>query len=113
MVTADRMTIRQVIGILLDNAIRYGASGEPVEMALRREGEGVVITVTDHGPGIDARHLPHLFDRFYRADASRTEPGSGLGLAIAKQVVDQHHGTITVTSEPGHGTTFTVTLPGS
>jgi signal transduction histidine kinase len=109
--TADRMTIRQVIGILLDNAIRYGASPEPVELTIRKEGSAAVIEVTDHGPGIDARHLPHLFDRFYRADAARTEPGSGLGLAIAKQVVEQHGGTIAVQSEVGSGTTFTVTLP--
>lgn len=108
---ADRTTIRQVLGILLDNAIRYGRSGEPVEVAIREEEGNAVIAVTDHGQGIEARHLPHLFDRFYRADAARTEPGSGLGLAIAKQVIDQHNGTITVTSQPGHGTTFTITLP--
>ena len=112
-VTADRTTIRQVFGILLDNAIRYGALTEPVEITIGKEGSDAVIAVTDHGPGIDARHLPHLFDRFYRADAARTEPGSGLGLAIAKQVIDQHGGTITVTSDPGKGTTFTVTLPES
>ena len=111
MIAADRMTIRQVIGILLDNAVRYGASADPVELGIRKEGDAAVITVTDHGPGIEARHLPHLFDRFYRADAARTEPGSGLGLAIAKQVVEQHGGTIEVTSDVGKGTTFTVILP--
>jgi signal transduction histidine kinase len=110
-VPADRMTIRQVMGILLDNAIRYGASPEPVELTIRKQGSDAVIEITDHGQGIDARHLPHLFDRFYRADAARTEPGSGLGLAIAKQVVEQHGGTIAVQSEVGSGTTFTVTLP--
>lgn len=112
-VTADRLTIRQVLGILLDNAIRYGASPEPVEVTIREEGNDTVVEVTDHGPGIEPRHLPRLFDRFYRADAARTEPGSGLGLAIAKQVIDQHGGTIAVTSEPGKGTTFTLTLPGA
>jgi signal transduction histidine kinase len=111
MVSADRMTVRQVMGILLDNAIRYGASDEPVEVTIREERNNAVIAVTDHGPGIDERHLPHIFDRFYRADAARTEPGSGLGLAIAKQVLDQHGGSIDVDSEVGQGTTFTVTLP--
>lgn len=112
-VPADRMTIRQVLGILLDNAVRHGASPEPVELSVRAAGDGAVVTVRDHGPGIAPQHLPYLFDRFYRADAARTEPGSGLGLAIAKQVVVQHGGTIDITSEPGRGTAVTVTLPGT
>lgn len=112
-VTADRLTIRQVIGILLDNAIHHGASPQPVEITVHADSAGAVIEVTDHGPGIEARHLPHLFDRFYRADTARTEPGSGLGLAIAKQIVEQHGGTIAVASEVGKGTTFTVILPGN
>ncbi len=113
MVLADRMTIRQVLGILLDNAVRHGASAEPVELSVRAAGDDAVVTVTDHGPGIAPQHLPYLFDRFYRADAARTEPGSGLGLAIAKQVVEQHGGTITIASDVGAGTTITVTLPGT
>lgn len=111
MAVADRTTIRQVLGILLDNAIHHGASAEPIEVETASEEGRAVVRVTDHGKGIEARHLPHLFDRFYRADAARTEPGSGLGLAIAQQIVDQHGGTITVESEVGTGTTFTVTLP--
>jgi signal transduction histidine kinase len=70
-----------------------------------------VLTVRDTGVGIDARHLPHIFDRFYRADAARSAGGSGLGLAIARQIVERHGGEIAVTSEPGRGTTVTVTLP--
>lgn len=110
-VTADRITIRQVLGILLDNAITHGGSAQPIEVTICEEGADAVILVADHGRGIPAHHLPHLFDRFYRADASRTEPGSGLGLAIAKQIIEQHGGTISVTSQPGKGTTFRVTLP--
>lgn len=111
MAIADRTTIRQVLGILLDNAICHGESTEPIEVETGSEEGRAVIRVMDHGKGIEARHLPHLFDRFYRADASRTEPGSGLGLAIAKQIVEQHRGTITVESQVSKGTTFTVTLP--
>jgi signal transduction histidine kinase len=100
----------QVVEILLDNAAKY-APGAPVDVSLRAEGDRAEIRVTDHGPGIAPEHLPHLFDRFYRAETSRTTGGSGLGLAIARQIVTQHNGGITAASVVGEGTTFTITLP--
>jgi signal transduction histidine kinase len=107
----DRERIYQVLGILLDNAIKYTPEGGSVSVAVRPDGDTVELEVRDSGTGIDERHLPHIFDRFYRADAARTASGSGLGLAIAKQIVERHGGAIAVESEIGKGTTFTVTLP--
>lgn len=110
-VTGDRGMLRQVVGVLLDNAVKYGASDQAIEVSVESGKDGVAVAVTDHGQGIAARHIPHLFDRFYRAETSRSEPGNGLGLAIAKQLVERHGGTIEVTSEPGEGTMFRVVLP--
>jgi signal transduction histidine kinase len=109
----DRERVYQVLGILLDNAVKYTPEGGSVRVSARARGDRVELVVADTGIGIDTRHLPHIFDRFYRADAARGEGGSGLGLAIAKQVVDVHGGDIAVSSTPGDGTTFTITLPAS
>lgn len=110
-VTADRGMIRQVVNILLDNAVKYGRSHRPIEVSVSMGDQDAMISVTDHGRGIDRQHLPHLFDRFYRAESSRAEPGSGLGLAIARQIIERHGGTITVESIPNEATTFRVTFP--
>jgi two-component system, OmpR family, sensor kinase len=107
----DRERIYQVLGALLDNAVKYTPEGGSVTVSVARSGDAVELAVRDTGVGIDARHLPHIFDRFYRADEARSAGGSGLGLAIAKQIVERHGGGIAVASEPGQGTTFTVTLP--
>lgn len=107
----DRERIYQVLGILLDNGIKYTPEGGSVTAAVRRSGDTVTLSVRDTGVGIEPEHLPHIFDRFYRADAARSTGGSGLGLAIAKQIVERHGGEIAVESEPGEGSTFTVTLP--
>jgi signal transduction histidine kinase len=107
----DRERVYQVLGILLDNAIKYTPAGGSVTASVARSGGVVTLAVRDTGVGIDARHLPRIFDRFYRADEARSAGGSGLGLAIAKQIVERHGGEIAVSSEPGKGTTFTVTLP--
>jgi two-component system sensor histidine kinase BaeS len=84
-----------------------------VVVGIRRAGDGYNLTVVDNGTGIAPEHLPHLFDRFYRAEhsRSRTTGGSGLGLAITKHLVEAHQGTISVTSKPGRGSTFTIHLP--
>jgi signal transduction histidine kinase len=108
----DPERLYQVLGILLDNAVKYTPAGGSVTAAAARSGDAATLAVRDTGVGIDARHLPHIFDRFYRADASRSAGGSGLGLAIARQIVERHGGEIAVASEPGEGTVFTVTLPG-
>ncbi|MCX5970776.1 MAG: ATP-binding protein [Coprothermobacterota bacterium] len=95
---------------LLDNAIKYTEHGG-ISLAARAERHSVVIEVKDTGLGILPEHLPHIFDRFYRVEASRTHPGSGLGLAIAREIARAHGGDIQVDSDYGKGATFTVRLP--
>lgn len=111
---ADRQRLTQVLGNLLDNALRHTPAGGHVTLAATRTGSVVEFAVTDDGEGIAAEHLPHLFERFYRADSARDRGrgGSGIGLAIAKALTEAHGGHIDVASRgPGHGTTFTVALP--
>jgi signal transduction histidine kinase len=117
---ADRVS--QVLANLLTNALRYTPEGGTVEVKASlveggplRSGRGpaLAISVSDTGPGIPPEDLPHIFERFYRADPSRTRAtgGSGLGLAIARGIVEAHGGHIWVESQPGRGATFTFTLP--
>ena len=80
-----------------------------VEVAL--EAGSAVLRIADTGPGIRADELPHIWERLFRGDTSRTERGLGLGLSLVKAVVEAHHGRVSVASEPGHGATFVVTLP--
>ena len=96
----------RAVNNLLDNALKYSPPGLPVEVRL----EGVELTVRDHGPGISAEDLPHVFDRFYRGAEARGRPGSGLGLAIVRQVVEQHGGSIVAETAPGGGTLMRVRL---
>jgi len=112
-VRADPDRLRQVLGNLITNALRATAAGGSVRLRAVRDGRLARVTVADTGVGIAPSHLPHVFDRFWRADPARGRRtgGSGLGLAIARQIVTDHGGTITVASEVGVGTTFTVTLP--
>ncbi|GII24860.1 sensor histidine kinase [Planosporangium mesophilum] len=112
-VDADPDRLRQVVGNLITNAVRATSPGGRVEVHLSQDKEAVVIRVRDTGTGIPADDLPHLFDRFWRADAARgrTTGGSGLGLAIARQIVTDHAGTIDVASTVGVGTAFTIRLP--
>lgn len=109
----DRGRLQQVIGNLLDNALVHTPHGGRIDLAAHREADTVTISATDSGPGIPAEHLPHVFDRFYRVDASRSRStgGVGLGLAIARQFVEASGGRISVESPACGGTTFTVTLP--
>ena len=101
-IQGDRGRLEQALQNLAANALRYAPRGTNVELRARPADGGVAITVTDHGPGIPADHLPHLFDRFYKADSSRTpSAGSGLGLSIVKAIVERHGGTVTVGSAPG------------
>ncbi|TCC18945.1 sensor histidine kinase [Kribbella speibonae] len=113
----DGARIRQALGNLVSNAIRYTPTGGHVVVGVRPVESGgkagYNLTVTDNGAGIAPEHLPHLFDRFYRADVSRTRTtgGSGLGLAITKHLTEAHQGHVTVTSSPDAGSTFTIWLP--
>ncbi|HWK12074.1 MAG TPA: HAMP domain-containing sensor histidine kinase, partial [Vicinamibacterales bacterium] len=110
-VLGSRDRLRQVFANLLDNAIKYtGAHGTVSIQASPENGEAVV-TVSDTGAGIAPEHLPRIWDRLYRADPSRSERGLGLGLSLVRAYVQAHGGTVTATSDPGHGSTFTVRLP--
>jgi two-component system sensor histidine kinase BaeS len=109
----DPIRLRQVIGNLVSNAVRHTPAGGEVTIAARRTAERAIIDVADTGAGIAAEDLPYVFDRFWRAEKSRSRQtgGSGLGLPIARKLVEAHGGTLTVTSTPGRGSVFTVTLP--
>jgi signal transduction histidine kinase len=119
----DKDAMQQVFYNLLDNAYKYSGEGRKILVEMDQGGgrkeegerrkEEVIVRVTDFGIGISERELPRIFERFYRADRLRTEgiKGSGIGLTIVKQIVEAHEGEITVTSEPGKGSTFTVILP--
>jgi two-component system sensor histidine kinase MprB len=99
--------LNRAVANLLDNAGKFSSPGSVVDVSLSASGE---LTVTDRGPGIPEVALPHVFDRFYRADEARALPGSGLGLAIVKQVVDGHGGSVTVANRPAGGAVVTMRL---
>ncbi|MGG1550489.1 sensor histidine kinase [Paenibacillus ferrarius] len=111
MALADRDRLRQVLINLLDNAINHIPEGSHAGIRIRVLRQERWIEVWDNGPGIPAEKLPHLFDRFYKADESRNRTGAGLGLTICKHIVDAHGGSIQVESEPQAGTIFKIFLP--
>ncbi|GAB4330110.1 MAG: hypothetical protein Kow0010_14940 [Dehalococcoidia bacterium] len=110
-VEADRGALLRIVGNLLDNACKFGPPGSTVIIRAREEDSLVAIEVRDEGPGIAAKDLPRVFERFYKGEPSRAGEGVGLGLAIVKHLVRAHGGTVEVASEPGAGATFTVKLP--
>jgi two-component system phosphate regulon sensor histidine kinase PhoR len=114
-VNADREAIHQIFSNLIENALKYAASGKKVILGARAAANGVEFYVRDFGPGISSEHLHRLFERFYRVDKARSREsgGTGLGLAIAKHIVLAHEGTIRAESELNHGSTFLFTLPAS
>jgi len=105
--------LEQALINLVDNAVKYSGPGSEVRITAAAADGGVRIAIRDEGCGIDAEHLPRLFERFYRVDKARSRQlgGTGLGLSIVKHIVQAHGGTVTVASEPGVGSTFTVFLP--
>ncbi|HEU5219246.1 MAG TPA: ATP-binding protein [Gemmatimonadales bacterium] len=115
MLGVDRSRIRQLLLNLVTNAVKYTPAGGTVSLGLSDQGDSVTLTLGDTGIGIAAGDLPHIFDRFWRADPARSRegesPGTGLGLAITKWVAEAHGGSISVQSRPGRGTLFTVGLP--
>jgi signal transduction histidine kinase len=112
-VLGDAQWLKQAVINLLDNALRYTTWDGAVTVRLKAVGEGIAMAVEDTGHGIEPDHLPHLFERFYRTDWARAKDsgGTGLGLPIVKEIAEAHHGTITVESQVGKGSVFTVTLP--
>jgi two-component system phosphate regulon sensor histidine kinase PhoR len=105
--------IEQALVNLLDNAVKFSATGRLVSVEGRREDEQWVLSVRDQGCGIAAEHLPRLFERFYRVDKARSRQsgGTGLGLAIVKHIVMAHGGAVNVESTPGRGSVFSIRLP--
>lgn len=111
-VKADKFRIRQVLVNLITNSIKYGKENGTTTITLSYLNNDVIIEIGDNGPGIEPKHLPRVFERFYRVDKgrSREQGGTGLGLAIVKHIIDAHEKSIKVESEPGKGTTFTFSL---
>ncbi|MGE3267815.1 MAG: sensor histidine kinase [Chloroflexota bacterium] len=115
-VLGNRDYLKELLLVLADNAIQYTPDGGQIRLSVTRDGDDVIIGVEDNGVGISQDDLPHLFERFYRADHARhrdssTARGTGLGLSIAQWIADEHQGRIEVRSAPGVGTTFTLRLP--
>jgi signal transduction histidine kinase len=125
--TGDFNSLVQLMVILLDNAVKYSPTNSTVTLSTDASSKvnEVLLTIADHGPGLEKAALERAFDRFYRADQSRSKiveaagnnspdvqtEGFGLGLSIAKMIADLHDGTVILTSTPGHGTTATISLP--
>ena len=109
----DAELMEQAVVNLLDNAIKYSPAGSRIEVGVRRDRDEIRIHVRDQGMGIPARHLPRLFERFYRVDKARSRNmgGTGLGLAIVKHIIQAHGGQVTVVSNRQQGSTFTLHLP--
>jgi two-component system sensor histidine kinase BaeS len=103
----------RALGNLVSNALRYTPDAGTICLGAGTSDGRLLLSVADTGSGIPAEHLPNIFERFYRADSSRQQEtgGSGLGLAIVRSIVEAHGGSVSVASEPGSGTTFTVGLP--
>jgi signal transduction histidine kinase len=110
-VETDPTQLHRMLAILLDNALKYSDRGSPVDVRLSREDGHAVISVSDEGCGIPEGEIPHIFDRFYRAQGSSRADGTGLGLALAREITDHLGGEIQVQSKPGVGSVFSVTLP--
>ena len=108
---ADRVRMQQVLGNLLDNAVKYTPAGGRVEISARGEDPDFLVAVKDNGVGIPAGEIPRIWERLYRGDKSRSQKGLGLGLSLVKAVVQAHHGRVEVASQPDQGSEFTLHLP--
>jgi two-component system, OmpR family, sensor kinase len=109
----DRERLRQALSILLDNAVKYSPEGGRVTMKIVEEDGSVGVEVSDTGIGIPEDQIPHVFERFYRAEEARSTEGLGLGLSIARQIAEDHEGSIEVRSKPREGSTFIIRIPRS
>jgi len=111
-VSGDSKSLERALMALVDNAIKFSPKGGDVDVRLSANGDTILVAVEDHGIGIAKENMPRIFDRFYHVEKHEDDlfGGIGLGLAITRQVIEQHQGTLDVTSEPGKGSTFTLTL---
>ena len=109
---ADRTRVLQALANLVDNAVKYTSSRGEIVLAARRDGPSVDVTVTDTGIGIPPQDLPHVWERLFRGDRSRSERGLGLGLSLVKAIALAHGGSVAVDSTPDQGSRFTLRLPG-
>ena len=110
-IQADRTRLNQALANLTDNAIKFSSKGDTVRISLETIDGGARITVADDGAGIRPTDLPHIWDRLYRAEMSRTSPGMGLGLSFVKAIIEAHGGNVSAQSKVGEGTTITIELP--
>jgi signal transduction histidine kinase len=113
-VVGNKSAIHELLSILIDNALKYSPADSLIAVTISKHSKSVRFEITNTGPGIAAAKLPHIFDRFYRGDTSRTHSASkgyGLGLSLAKKIVELHDGELSVTSTPNAATIFTVLLP--
>jgi signal transduction histidine kinase len=112
-ILGDTQMIQRMLSNLLDNAIKYTPPGGSVRVSVSENDGQVVVSIKDTGIGISPRDLPHIFERFYRGDESRSQSGIGLGLSLARAIARSHGGDIATASTPNQGSTFTITLPKS
>jgi two-component system, OmpR family, heavy metal sensor histidine kinase CusS len=110
-ILAEPLLFNRALSNLLDNSLRFTPDGGTISITIVRDSEGMEVSVSDTGTGIPSEHLPRVFDRLYRVDASRSSHGAGLGLALVQSIVHLHGGAATVTSEPGQGTKVTLCFP--
>lgn len=113
-VQGNSLLLTEALVIVIDNAVKYSDEKTTISIDISQSHKGITIAVSDHGQGIRATELPHIFDRFYRADAARNKQkvdGYGLGLSLARRIVELHGGTITVTSKVGEGSKFSINIP--
>ncbi len=110
-IDADRARVRQVLANLIDNAVKYTGRGGSIDVTAESDAMGVTVKVRDTGIGIPPDALPHVWERLYRADASRSERGLGLGLSLVRAIVESHGGRVAVRSEEGQGSVFSVSFP--
>jgi two-component system sensor histidine kinase KdpD len=111
-ILADAAWIHKVLANLIGNAIKYSPASQPIFVSADRQGSMLAVSVADRGAGIDPQEQEMIFDKFYRGQDQRQRvSGTGMGLAISRAIVNAHHGLITVTSQVGHGSVFTFTLP--
>jgi two-component system sensor histidine kinase CiaH len=112
--TAEAVSLEEMLVIFLDNAVKYTPRKGRITLIAKKDNKNSLIEIKDNGVGIEKKHLPHLFERFYRIDQARSKnkvEGFGLGLALAKEIIKIHHGSVKVSSLAGKGTTFTIKLP--